>query len=97
MKAASGLPKGTVSKRKIGSGRKRKTSGRTDRLLKQEVLASPSITAANLKKKHPELLEGASIRTIQNRLKNELGLLCRHAAKKNTFERQNDEKESEFR
>ena len=41
MKAARGLPKDTVPKRKISSGRKRKTSGRTDRLLKQEVLASP--------------------------------------------------------
>ena len=55
MKAKRGLPKNTVPEQKTGSGRKRKTSGRTDRLLKQEVLASSSITAANLKKRHPEL------------------------------------------
>ena len=53
MKATRGLPKGTVPKRKIGSGRKWKTSGRTDRLLKQEVFARPSITTASIKKKHP--------------------------------------------
>ena len=69
MKAARTLPKGTVPKRKIGSERKRKTSGGTDRLLKQEVLASPSIAVANLKKKHLELLESVSIRTIQTQLK----------------------------
>ena len=48
MKAAKGLPKGIVPKRKIGSGRKRKMSARTDFLLKQEVLASPSIAATSL-------------------------------------------------
>ena len=96
MKAARGLPKGTVPKRKIGSGRKRKTSGRTDRLLKQEVLASLSIMAANFKK-HPELLEEVSIRTIQNHLKNDLGPPLEACSQKNIFDWQNDEKETEFR
>ena len=61
MKAAKGLPKSTAPKQKIGFGRKWKMSGRTDRLLKQEVLVSPSITAASLNKKHLELLEWVSI------------------------------------
>ena len=81
LKATKSLPEGTVPKRKIGSGRKRKTTARTDHLLKREVLLRPSITPASLKKKHSKLLEGVSIRTIQHRLKNDLGLPCRRAAK----------------
>ena len=69
LKATKGLPEGTVPKRKIGSGRKRKTTARTDHLLRRKVLLSPSITPACLKKKHPKLLQGVSIRTIQHRLK----------------------------
>ena len=46
------------------------------------MLLRPSIAPASLKKKHPKLLEGISIRTIQHRLKNDLGLPCRRAAKK---------------
>ena len=82
LKATKGLPEGTVPKQKIGSGRKLKTTARTDHLLRREVLLRPSITPASLKKKHPKLLEGVSIRTIQLRLKNDLGLSCRRAAKK---------------
>ena len=58
LKAAKGLPDGIVSKRKFGSGRKRKTSARTDHIFMREVLISPSITPASLKMKHPKLLEG---------------------------------------
>ena len=82
LKATKGLPEGTVPKRKIGSGRKQKTTARTDHLLRQEMLLRPSITPASLKQKHPKLLEGVSTRTIQHRLKNDLGLPCRRAAKK---------------
>ena len=82
LKATKGLPEGTVPKRKIGSGRKRKTTGSTNHVLRREVLLRPSITPASLKKKHPKLLEGVSIRTIQHRLENDLGLPCRRAAKK---------------
>ena len=82
LKATKGLPEGTFPKRKIGSGGKRKTTARTDNLLRREVLLSPSITPASLKKKHPQLLVGVSIRTIQHRLKNDLDLPCRRAAKK---------------
>ena len=82
LKATKGLPEGTVPKRKLCSGRKRKTTARTDHLLRREVLLSPSIIPASLKKKHPKLLQGVSIRTIQHRLKNDLGLPCRRSAKK---------------
>ena len=82
LKVTKGLPESTVPKRKIGSGRKRKTTARTDYLLRREVLLRPSITPISLKRKHPKLLEGVSIRTIQHRLKNDLGLTCRRAAKK---------------
>ena len=50
LKAAKGLPDGTVTKRK--------TSAWTDPILRQEVLISPSIMPASLKKKHSKLLEG---------------------------------------
>ena len=83
LKATKGLlSEGTVSKRKIGSGRKRKTTARTNHHLRREVVLRPSITPASFKKKHPKLLEGVFIRTIQHRLKNDLGLPCRRAAKK---------------
>ena len=81
-KATKDLPEGTVPRRKIGSGRKRKTTARTDHLLRRKVLLRPSITPASLKKKHPKLLEGVSIRIIQHRFKNDFGLPCMRAAKK---------------
>ena len=81
LKATKGLTEGAVPKQKIGSGRKPKTTARTDHFLRREVLLRPSITPASLKKKHPKLLEGVSIRTIQHQLKNDLGLPCRCAAK----------------
>ena len=56
LNATKSLPEGTVPKRKIGSGRKRKTTARTDHLLRREVLLRPSITPASLKNKHPKLL-----------------------------------------
>ena len=74
LKATKGLPEGTLPKQKLGSGKMQKTTARTDHLLKREVLLRPSITPASLKKKHPKLLEGVSIRTIQHRLKNDFGL-----------------------
>ena len=58
LKAAKGLPDGNEPKRKIGSGRKRKTSPRTNHIFWREVLVSLSITPASLKKKHSKLLEG---------------------------------------
>ena len=60
LKAAKSLPDSTVPKRKFGSGRKRKTSARTDHnhIFRPEVLISPSIMPASLKKKHSNLLKG---------------------------------------
>ena len=94
LKSAKGLPEGTVPKRKVGSGRKRKTSAKADNILRREVLVCPSITPATLKKKHPTLLEGVSIRTIQHHLKNDLGL---PSSKKAFFNRENEEKETGLR
>ena len=81
-KAAATLPEGGVPPRKQGSGGKRKTSPRTDKVLKREVMQNPSMTASELKKKHPDLLGNVAIRTIQHRLQKDLGLPCRRAAKK---------------
>ncbi|XP_066947049.1 uncharacterized protein [Macrobrachium rosenbergii] len=81
-KAAAGFPPGAVPQRKPGCGRKKKTSPRTDKILKREVLNNPSFTAAALKKKHPDLLGNVAVRTVQHCLQCDLGLLCHHAAKK---------------
>lgn len=81
-KSAASLPTGTLPPRKLGCGRKRKTSERTDKMLVREVKQNPSITAAELKKKHPDLLQDVAVRTLQHRLQKDLGLPCRRAAKK---------------
>ena len=52
-KAAAIVSEGATPSRKPGTGRKRLTSLRTDMMLKREVIANPSITAANLRKKQP--------------------------------------------
>ena len=59
------------------------------------MLLRPSITPASLKKKHSKLLQGVSIRTIQHRLKNDLGLPCMRAAK-NPSDRENEKKRLTF-
>ena len=57
-KAAVGLPPNTIPERKKGSGRPRKTSKRTDAMLKREVMVSPTVTAGDLKAMHPHVLGG---------------------------------------
>lgn len=81
-KAAAQLSPGAVPPRKPGSGRKKTTTPRTDKLLKREVLKHPSSTAAALKKKYPLLLGNVAVRTVQHRLQKDLGLPARRAAKK---------------
>ena len=49
IKAARSLPKGAIPRRRQGTGGKRKTSRRTDALLKRQVLANPMLTAASIK------------------------------------------------
>lgn len=71
-KAAATLPPGTVPARKAGSGAPKKTSLHTDKILKQEVMSDPFITAVELKEKHPALLKNVSVRTIQHRLQKDL-------------------------
>ena len=75
------LPPGMIPKRKSGCGESKKTSSRTDKFLKREVISYPSITAVELKNKHHELLHNVSTRTICHRLQKDLGLPCRRAAK----------------
>ena len=76
------LPPGMIPKRKLVSGESKKTSSKTDKLLKREVTSYPSITAVELKNKHHKLLHNVSTRTICHRLQKDLGLPCRRAAKK---------------
>ena len=79
---AAKLPPNTTPPRKQGSGGKKKTSAKTDCILKCEVRKNPSITAAQLKSSHPELSKNVAIRTIQHRLQKDLKLPCRRATKK---------------
>ena len=81
-RAAELLPPGTIPKRKEGTGAARKTSPRTDNILRREVMSDPSVTSASIKKKHPDLLQNVALRTIRHRLQKDLGLPARRAAKK---------------
>lgn len=71
---ARDLPPNVVPPRKPVPGRPRKTSKATDNLLRRESLKDPEITAGELKRSHPNLLQGVSERTIQHRLQKELCL-----------------------
>ncbi|CAJ0956160.1 unnamed protein product [Ranitomeya imitator] len=75
-RSAASLPPGMVPQRKSGSGAPKKTSPRTDKLLKPEVMSHPSIT------KYPMLLQNIATRTIRHRLQKDLGLPSYRAAKK---------------
>lgn len=81
-KAAITLGTGATPARKKGTGRKRKTQSRTDKLLKGEVQKDPFITARELKEQHADVLGDVAVRTIQNRLQKDLKLPCRRAAHK---------------
>lgn len=81
-RSAMSLPPGMVPQRKSGSGAPKKTSSRTDKVLKREVMSNHSITAIELKSKYPELLQNVATRTIRHRLQKDLGLPSRRAAKK---------------
>ena len=72
----------TAVLRKKGSGRPRKTSPKADKYLKRLVMTQPSITSKELKLENPQVLGGLSERTIQRRLKDDLGLPAYRAAKK---------------
>ena len=63
-KSAASLSPGMVPKRKSGSGGPKKTSPRTDKFLKREVLSYPSISSVELKNMYSELLQNVSTRTI---------------------------------
>ena len=72
----------TVLKRKEGAGRPKKTSPETDRLLRRAIMKQPSLTSKDLKDAFPNLLAGVSQRTIQHRLRKDLGLPSFTASKK---------------
>lgn len=81
-KAAAMLGTAAAPERKKGTGRKRKTHPRTDKLLEREVRKDPFITAKELKEAHADVLGEVSVRTIQDRLQRHLKLPCRRAARK---------------
>ena len=62
------LPLNVVPPQNPVPGRPRKTFKHTDNILRRETLNNPEITADELKRSHPTLLQGVSERTIQHRL-----------------------------
>ena len=83
-------------KRKSCSGAPKKTSPRTDKLLKHEVLSCPSITAIELKYKRLELLHNVSTKIICHQLQKDLGLPGRRAVKKPMLTRAMNKKSLNF-
>lgn len=65
-----------------GGGRARSTVPRTLNLLKREIDCNPTLTARKLKEQHPSLLGGASVRTVQRVLHDDLGYRKVRARKK---------------
>ena len=66
-RAAARHPSGRTPPRKVGTGAKKKTTARTDALIRRDVMIDHSITAAALKK-GMQLLQNVYVRTIQHRL-----------------------------
>ena len=81
-KDAKSLPPDTIPERKEGSGSKKKTTERVDKILKPEVMSNPYITATQAKKKCPAMLQDVSVRTIQHRLQKDQKMSSRRTAKK---------------
>ena len=73
---AAKLPSGTTTSRKVVTGAKKKTTTRTDALIRHEVMMYPSVTAASLKKKHAQILQEVSVRTIQHCLQKDQKMPC---------------------
>ena len=55
------------------AGRPRKVSQRTIKVMKRHLAATPKLTARQLKEKNPHLLADVSIRTIQQRIHEDIG------------------------
>jgi len=60
LSSAKGLSSNAVPKRKIGDGRRRKTSHGADTFLRIEIQKKPQLTALDVKNLHPELLQNVS-------------------------------------
>ncbi len=76
------LPESSIPIKKKGSGRPKKTSNSTDRLLKCIVIKNPITTAKEIKEVMALELGNVSVHTIQNCLQKDLKLPSRSAAKK---------------
>ncbi len=64
------------------TGRRRKTSSKTDKQIKRLVTQQPFLTAAQVKAELPGILDDVSNRTIRNRLHSELGFKARRPVHK---------------
>ena len=94
---AKGHPAGYIPCHKpIIKGRPRKTSRKSDKLLKKEVEKDPMISSTQLRRIHPNLFKNVSLRTIPHRLQKDLNMPSRRAAKKPLLTDKMKQKRLEF-
>lgn len=77
-------------------GRNKKTSERTDTLIRRSVTKDPFVTAIEIKKDYPELLREVSERTVRHRLHHDLNLRAHRAARKPTLTKEMKKKRLKF-
>ncbi|KAK4288764.1 hypothetical protein Pmani_038229 [Petrolisthes manimaculis] len=81
---------------KASLGAKKKTSKRTDTLIRRSVIKNPFVTSIEIKKEYPELLKDVSERTVRHRLHRDLNLRAHRAARKPTLTKAMKRKRLEF-
>ncbi|KAK4313082.1 hypothetical protein Pmani_015551 [Petrolisthes manimaculis] len=81
---------------KVRLGGKKKTSNRTDTLIRRSVIKNPFVTSIEIKKEYPELLRDVSERTVRYRLHHDLNLRAHRAARKPTLTKEMKRKRLEF-
>ena len=83
------LPPSKVAPNKQTFGRKNKMSPTTIRIIRRQILKSPTKSAKEMKNENFKILDKVSPRTIQRTLFKKLGFPSRRAAKKNFLNTEN--------
>ena len=82
LRAARHLPSGQNPEHKKPPGRPSKLSSSILKFMRLEFTRSPFMTPFELKKYHPDLFSGVSVRSIQHHAMRSLNMPARKAAKK---------------
>ena len=89
-------PAGHIPCHKPIKRRPRKTSRKSDKLLKREVEKDSMISSTQLRRIHPNLFKNVLLRTIRHRLQKDLNMRLRRAAKKPLLTDKMKQKRLEF-